>query len=194
MVNIILIHYLVLYLLGVHLQSIKVSQSPMVKATEGGSVTLECSYTIKSSTNLTIGWYKWYRHLLNGVEVSNRGDFKDRVSTVSQSDFIEKACANIVLQNASVSDTGMYICEVNINENISGHGNGTFLNVEGETVDYGTYWFKQWIVTHYAMFCYNKGYPIPYPPDSPDITPLNFFLWGYVNDIVYQTKVRDITI
>ena len=25
-----------------------------------------------------------------------------------------------------------------------------------------------------------------------DITPLNFFLWGYVKDIVYQTKVRDI--
>ena len=25
-----------------------------------------------------------------------------------------------------------------------------------------------------------------------DITPLDFFLWGYVKDIVYQTKVRDI--
>ena len=34
--------------------------------------------------------------------------------------------------------------------------------------------------------------PIPWPPRSPDITPLNFFLWGYVKDIVYQTKVRDI--
>jgi len=34
--------------------------------------------------------------------------------------------------------------------------------------------------------------PIPWPPRSPDITPLDFFLWGYVKDIVYQTKVRDI--
>ena len=25
------------------------------------------------------------------------------------------------------------------------------------------------------------------------ITPLNFFLWGYVKDIVYRTKVRDMT-
>ena len=25
------------------------------------------------------------------------------------------------------------------------------------------------------------------------ITPLNFFLWGYVKDIVYQTKVQDMT-
>ena len=27
--------------------------------------------------------------------------------------------------------------------------------------------------------------PIPWPPLSPDITPLNFFLLGYVKDIVY---------
>ena len=35
--------------------------------------------------------------------------------------------------------------------------------------------------------------PIPRPPRSPDITPLDFFLWGYVKDIVYRTKVRDMT-
>ena len=35
--------------------------------------------------------------------------------------------------------------------------------------------------------------PIPWPPHSPDITPLDFFLWGYIMDIVYQTKVWDMT-
>jgi hypothetical protein len=30
--------------------------------------------------------------------------------------------------------------------------------------------------------------PIPWPPRSPDITPLDFFLWGYVKGIVYKTK------
>ena len=34
---------------------------------------------------------------------------------------------------------------------------------------------------------------ISWPPRSPDITPLDFFLWLYVKDIVYRTKVRDIT-
>ena len=34
--------------------------------------------------------------------------------------------------------------------------------------------------------------PIPWSPRSPDITPLDFFLWGCVKDIVYRTKVRDI--
>jgi hypothetical protein len=31
--------------------------------------------------------------------------------------------------------------------------------------------------------------PIPWPPRSPDITPLDFFLRGYVKDIVYKTHV-----
>ena len=34
--------------------------------------------------------------------------------------------------------------------------------------------------------------PIPWPPYSPDITLLDFFRRGYVENIIYQTKVRDI--
>jgi len=33
----------------------------------------------------------------------------------------------------------------------------------------------------------------PWPPRSPDITPLDFFLWGYVKDKVFSTPVSDIT-
>ena len=39
-----------------------------------------------------------------------------------------------------------------------------------------------------------RGGPISWPPRSPDITPLDFFLWGYVKDRVYRTKVRDLQI
>jgi len=35
--------------------------------------------------------------------------------------------------------------------------------------------------------------PPPWPPRSPDITCLNFFLWGYVKDKVFSTPVPDIT-
>jgi hypothetical protein len=34
--------------------------------------------------------------------------------------------------------------------------------------------------------------PIAWPPRSPDLTPLDFFLWGYIKDLVYQTKVQDV--
>ena len=35
--------------------------------------------------------------------------------------------------------------------------------------------------------------PTPWPPRSPNITPLGFFLWGYVKDKVFSTPVPDIT-
>jgi hypothetical protein len=33
---------------------------------------------------------------------------------------------------------------------------------------------------------------IPWPSRSPDITPLNFFLWGYVKKIIYKTSVTSL--
>ena len=35
--------------------------------------------------------------------------------------------------------------------------------------------------------------PTAWPPRSPDITPLDFFLWGYVKNKVFSTPVPDIT-
>ena len=35
--------------------------------------------------------------------------------------------------------------------------------------------------------------PTPWPPRSPDITPVDFFLWGYVKEKVFLTAVPDIT-
>jgi hypothetical protein len=34
--------------------------------------------------------------------------------------------------------------------------------------------------------------PIARPPRSPDLTPLDFFLWGYVKNTVYQVKINDL--
>ncbi|GBM65217.1 hypothetical protein AVEN_65668-1 [Araneus ventricosus] len=36
-----------------------------------------------------------------------------------------------------------------------------------------------------------KRDPIPWLPRSPDVTPLDFFLWGFVKSIVYQSPIRD---
>jgi hypothetical protein len=35
-----------------------------------------------------------------------------------------------------------------------------------------------------------KG-PVFWPPRSPDLTPLDFFLWGYLKQVVYATPVND---
>ncbi|GBL79820.1 hypothetical protein AVEN_28894-1 [Araneus ventricosus] len=36
-----------------------------------------------------------------------------------------------------------------------------------------------------------SGGPIRWPPRSPDMDALDFFLWGYVKNIVYQSPIRD---
>ena len=37
-----------------------------------------------------------------------------------------------------------------------------------------------------------RGGPIPWPPRSPDLSPLNLFLCGYIKTIVYAEKIRNI--
>jgi len=37
-----------------------------------------------------------------------------------------------------------------------------------------------------------RGGPIPWPPRSPDLSPLHFFLWGCIKNIVYAEKIRNI--
>jgi hypothetical protein len=56
------------------------------------------------------------------------------------------------------------------------------------------YWtpVTEFLNQHFARRWIGRGGPIPWPPRSPDLTPLDFFLWGYVKDIVYHTKVNDL--
>lgn len=37
-----------------------------------------------------------------------------------------------------------------------------------------------------------RGGPVGWPPRSPDLTPLDYFLWGYLKSLVYATPVDDL--
>ncbi|KAM4652014.1 natural cytotoxicity triggering receptor 3-like [Discoglossus pictus] len=115
-------------------QIMYISQIPFVIARPGSTATLQCSYTINTGETSTIGWSKWYKHKLDGPEVTGASqDFKGRVTKVNRNDFFNKRSANIVLHRVVPSDTGIYFCQVvlQLNEQITGYGNGTFLMVEG---------------------------------------------------------------
>ncbi|GBP58036.1 hypothetical protein EVAR_39752_1 [Eumeta japonica] len=34
--------------------------------------------------------------------------------------------------------------------------------------------------------------PIPWPPRSPDLTPLDFYVWGRAKELVYATEVQNV--
>jgi len=37
-----------------------------------------------------------------------------------------------------------------------------------------------------------RGGPTAWPPRSPDLTPLDFFAWGFIKDGAYRRKIRDL--
>ncbi|XP_031757208.1 uncharacterized protein LOC116410508 [Xenopus tropicalis] len=130
-------------------QNIEVSQIPEVNAIEGGTANLECSYN-SNNLDLPIGWYKWYRHVLQGTNIFKSDDFKDRITKESRKDFLKKRSASIQLHRVTVTDTGMYFCEVVCpgQEQIKGHGNGTFLNVTVTVImstSWGCFTLYHWI-------------------------------------------------
>jgi len=39
----------------------------------------------------------------------------------------------------------------------------------------------------------DRGEPVAWPPRSPDLTPLDYYLWGHMKTLVYETKVHSKT-
>ena len=57
----------------------------------------------------------------------------------------------------------------------------------------GVHIFVGFWMQNFQTGWFGRDGPTPWPPRSPDITPLDFFLWGYVKDKVFSTPVPDIT-
>jgi len=57
----------------------------------------------------------------------------------------------------------------------------------------GVYMLVDFWMQHFQTGGLREMVRHPWPPRSPDITPLDLFLWGFVKDIVFSTPVPDIT-
>lgn len=47
---------------------------------------------------------------------------------------------------------------------------------------------RQWLDNHYPDQWIGRRGPIEWPPRSPDLTPLDFFLWGHLKSVVFKTQ------
>ncbi|XP_077307688.1 uncharacterized protein LOC143927471 [Lithobates pipiens] len=111
-------------------QTLGVYQILNISATEHDTVTLFCNFTFNGTFT---GYNKWYRHDVKGPEVTNSSKgYIGRVSIVSPADFIYQKSANLHLHRLTLSDSGLYICEVTLMTSPlrTAHGNGTYLHVE----------------------------------------------------------------
>jgi hypothetical protein len=51
------------------------------------------------------------------------------------------------------------------------------------------------ITKRYSTSCHvfiSRGGPTAWHPRSPDLTPLDFFTWGFIKDVVCRRNVRDL--
>jgi len=51
---------------------------------------------------------------------------------------------------------------------------------------------RQCLDDHFPQRWIGRGGPIQWPPRSPDITPCDFFLWGFIKGLVYKSKMHSV--
>ena len=51
---------------------------------------------------------------------------------------------------------------------------------------------RDYLSRHFNQRWIGRGGPIPWPARSPDLTPLDYFLWGYLKQLVYAVTVNNV--
>ncbi|MCP4491774.1 MAG: hypothetical protein GY820_31375 [Gammaproteobacteria bacterium] len=51
---------------------------------------------------------------------------------------------------------------------------------------------RQWLDENFEEKWIGRRGPIEWPPRSPDLTPCDFFLWGYLKSLVYKEKPQGV--
>ncbi|CAM4655571.1 unnamed protein product [Lepidochelys olivacea] len=110
-------------------QGLWVSQPSSVQGTEGGSVTLPCTYN--STREPRLGSYTWVKEVAGAwLELSNETqEFRGRVSQARDRSFLRERRADVELRDLRPYDAGTYRCLVKIPTVGAGAGNGTWLQV-----------------------------------------------------------------
>jgi len=49
---------------------------------------------------------------------------------------------------------------------------------------------RNWLDSNFSNKWIGRGGPVEWPARSPDLTPLDFFLWGYIKSQVYVDSPR----
>ncbi|GBO19178.1 hypothetical protein AVEN_204016-1 [Araneus ventricosus] len=68
---------------------------------------------------------------------------------------------------------------------------GVIFQQDGSRPHYGNI-VREFLDTTFPQRWIGRGAVTAWPPRSPDITPLDFNLWGYVKQHVYSKRINDI--
>lgn len=68
-----------------------------------------------------------------------------------------------------------------------------FFQLDGASVHYART-VKDYLQDNFPRKWIGRGGPIPWPPRSPDLNPLDFFFWGYLKSLVYETIPENVEV
>ena len=74
---------------------------------------------------------------------------------------------------------------------IQDEGEGVIFQQDGAPPHYANI-VREFLDTTFPQRWIGRGGFKAWPPRSPDITPLDFFFWGYVKQCVYSVRINDI--
>ena len=60
---------------------------------------------------------------------------------------------------------------------------------DGAPAHYGLH-VREWLSENFPRRWIGRNGPIPWPPRSPDLNPLDYYLWGRMKALVYETEVN----
>lgn len=66
-----------------------------------------------------------------------------------------------------------------------------WLQHDGAPAHYGRQ-VREYLDTRYTRRWIGRGGPIQWPPRSPDLNPIDFFLWGYFKELIYNREVTSL--
>jgi hypothetical protein len=67
----------------------------------------------------------------------------------------------------------------------------TFFQQDGAPPHYATE-VRQFLDEQFPGHWIGRRGPVEWPPRSPDLTPLDFYLWGHLKSIVYEVKINNV--
>ena len=67
--------------------------------------------------------------------------------------------------------------------------NNLYYQQDGAPAHYGRI-VQEWLNHNYPHRWIGRNGPIAWPPRSPDLTPLDFYLWGHLKDLVYSAEIQ----
>lgn len=65
-----------------------------------------------------------------------------------------------------------------------------YFQQDGAPPHYGTV-VRQWLDGQFPGHWIGRRGSVEWPPRSPDLTPLDFYLWGHLKQLVYAEKIRN---